>query len=266
MTTPTGLEGSSALEGKVALVTGGASGIGHAIARRLRRAGARLVVLDVDAAKGAAVGRELDGRFCEIDVGEPSEWARIVRAVTEELGGVDIACLNAGVLTGTGDLAEITDEQYRRIRRANIDGVFYGARAVVSSMEARGGGAIVATASLAGLIAYGPDPVYALTKHAVVGLVRSLAPQLEPKHITVNAICPGIVDTPLVGEQGRAMLQAANFPLIAPEEIAEVVYGRVVGPDTGEAWVVQVGLEATRYRFSGVPGTRGETAGRRPPD
>ena len=76
-------------------------------------------------------------------------------------------------------MTAVTDESYRRIVSVNVDGVFYGVRAVVPSIEARGGGAIVATASLAGLISYSPDPVYAMTKHAVVGLVRALAPQLR---------------------------------------------------------------------------------------
>src|SRR5256885_17054938 len=95
-------------------------------------------------------------------------------------------------------MEEPPEEQSRRIMGPNVDGVVFGARALVPSMAARGGGAIVATASLAGLIAFSPDPIYTLTKHAVVGLVRALAPQLEPPGIPPNAVCPGLTDTPLV--------------------------------------------------------------------
>jgi len=255
----------TSLDGKIALITGGASGIGLATARRLRGEGAQIVVADLDAERGKAVAEELDGRSLRLDVGEPDEWAEAVSAITAELGGIDIAYLNAGVVTGVSDLLAVTDEQYRRIMRANVDGVFFGARAVVPAIERRGGGAIVATASIAGLIAYVPDPVYALTKHAVVGLVRALAPQLEAKGITINAICPGIVDTPLLGDAARKVIAAADFPMIPATDIAEAVYGRIVGEDTGKAWVVQVGLGAVPYRFSGVPGPRGGSAGRTPP-
>ena len=253
------------LDGKIALITGGASGIGLATARRLRSAGSQVVLVDLDEAKGRAGAAELDGRFLLLDVAEPGEWARAVAAVTDELGGIDIAYLNAGVATGATDFLEVTDDQYRRIMRANVDGVFFGARAVAPAIERRGGGAIVATASLAGLIAYPPDPVYALTKHAVVGLVRALAPVLQTKGITINAICPGIVDTPLISDEARALLASANFPMIPASDIAEAVYDRVIGEDTGKAWVVQMGLGAVAYRFSGVPGPRGVSSGLTPP-
>jgi NAD(P)-dependent dehydrogenase (short-subunit alcohol dehydrogenase family) len=254
------------LEGKVALVTGGASGIGRATARRLRAAGATLAVADLADDAGHEAAAEVGGIFCHLDVGEPREWEASVSQIEAELGGLDIAFLNAGVTTGEADVAVVSDEQYRRIMRANVDGVFFGARAVVPALERRGGGAVVATASLAGLIAYSPDPVYALTKQAVVGFVRALAPQLEAKHITINAICPGLVDTPLIGDEGHALARAANFPLIAPEAIAEAVYDRVVGEETGQAFVCQAGREAIAYRFGNVPGPRGEAAGRTPPD
>jgi len=254
------------LAGKVALVTGGASGIGRATARRLATAGATVAVADLADDAGRETAAELEGRFFYLDVGEPDDWRAVVASLDRELGGLDVAFLNAGVTTKETDVTALGDDQYRRIMRANVDGVVFGVRAVVPLMERRGGGAVVATASLAGLIAYSPDPVYAATKHAVVGLVRALAPQLEAKGITINAICPGLVDTPLIGEEGHALAAAANFPLITPEAIAEAVYGRVVGSETGQAFVCQAGREALSYRFGNVPGPRGEAAGRTPPD
>jgi NAD(P)-dependent dehydrogenase (short-subunit alcohol dehydrogenase family) len=253
------------LAGKVALVTGAASGIGLAAARRLRAAGARVAVLDLDQALGAVAAAEIGGHFVRADVGDPDDWSRAITEVTGAFGGIDIAYLNAGVTTPEASVSEVPDASYRRIMRANVDGVFFGVRAVAPEIERRGGGAIVATASLAGLIAYSPDPVYAMTKAAVVGLVRALAPQLAAKHITINAICPGLVDTPLLGNDARELAAAVHFPLIPAEAIAEAVYGRVVGTDTGQAWVCQMNREPTAYRFAGVPGPRGEAAGRTPP-
>ena len=144
--------------------------------------------------------------------------------------------------------------------RPNVDGVVFGVRAVVPSMARRGGGAIVATASLAGLIAYSPDPIYALTKHAVVGLVRALGPQLAEKGITINAVCPGLVDTPLVGERRLAALRDAHFPVIAPEDIADAVFGLLTGTDTALPWVCQAGRPAVAYHHRRVPGPRAEGA------
>jgi len=260
-----GTTSSGELEGRVVLVTGAASGIGLATARRLGSAGASLALLDLDARAGEQAAEELAGCYLHVDVGDPGDWTRAVAEVEDRLGGLDVAVLNAGVVTPEAELTRITDGQYDRITRTNIDGVFYGLRAVAPAVARRGGGAIVATASLAALIAYSPDPVYAMTKAAVVGLVRALAPQLLAQNITVNAICPGLVDTPLLGPEARALAAASGFPLIPAADIAEAVYGRVVGSETGQAFVCQAGREATAYRFAGVPGPRGEAAGRTPP-
>ena len=256
---------SGELGGKVALVTGGASGIGLATSKRLVDAGASLVLVDLAEEAGGEAAAQLGALYVRADVGIPADWDRVVAAAVDAFGGIDLAFLNAGVLTPESDVTAVSDESYRRIASVNIDGVFYGVRAVVPSMQARGGGAIVATASLAGLISYSPDPVYSMTKHAVVGLVRALAPQLEAKGITINAICPGIVDTPLLGPEVKQMAAAAGFPLITPADIAEAVYDRMVGAESGRAWICQVGREAIAYRFAGVPGPGGAAAGRTPP-
>jgi NAD(P)-dependent dehydrogenase (short-subunit alcohol dehydrogenase family) len=244
-----------ALTGKVALITGGASGIGLATVERFAAEGASIVVVDRNAADGERVAKEVDGHFVAADVGNPEDWKAAVAAADSAFGGIDIAYLNAGVMTGEADITALTDEQYRRIMGANVDGVVFGARAVVPAIAARGGGAIVATASLAGLIAFPPDPIYTLTKHAVVGLVRSLAAQLQPKNITVNAVCPGVVDTPMVGD-ARTMLEQAGFPLIDPADIAAAVLMAATGSASGQAYVCQAGAEPTGYEFRDVPGPR----------
>ncbi len=254
------------LDGKVALVTGAGSGIGSASAARLADEGARVVIVDRQAEAGAAVADRLGGLFLAGDVGDPARWAAMVKAAESDAGGIDIVHLNAGVTTGESDIVRVTDDQYRRSVGANVDGVVFGARAVVPALEKRGGGAIVATASLAGLIAFSPDPVYTLTKHAVVGLVRALAPHLQPRGITINALCPGLVDTPILGDEARSALDESGFPLIPPSDIAEAVLGCALGRATGQAYVCQAGAEPVAYRFAGVPGPRAQGAeGRVPP-
>ena len=228
------------LRAAVAVVTGGGSGIGLATARRLAEAGASVAVVDLDgeAAERAASG--LGGLGLQADVGRPDQWPGIVDAVTARFGGIDLAHLNAGVMTGEADITALTDEAYRRIMSVNVDGVVYGVRALVPALSARGGGAIVATASLAGLIGFSPDPIYCLTKHAVVGLVRSLFPSCPARNITINAVCPSIVDTPMVGDS-RELLEASGFPLIDPAAVSQAVIDRLAGDETGEAMVIQAG-------------------------
>jgi NAD(P)-dependent dehydrogenase (short-subunit alcohol dehydrogenase family) len=253
-------ESTAGLADRVGVITGGASGIGLATARRLVAGGGCAVLVDLNADAGAAAEKELgDGaRFVAADVGDAAAWPGIVERAIDAFGGIDFAYLNAGVITGEGDITALTDAQYRRIMGPNVDGVVFGVRAVVPSIAARGGGAIVVTASLAGLVAFSPDPIYTLTKHAVIGLVRALAPQLEEKGITINAVCPGMTATPLVGDEGIAALRAAGFPLIDPEQIADAAIGRMLGRDTGRAWVCQAGREAVAYEYRRVPGPRVE--------
>ena len=253
------------LEGRVAVVTGGGSGIGLATAARLAAAGASVAVVDLDGASAERVATDLGGLALQADVGRSDEWPGIVETITERFGGIDLAHLNAGVTTGEADITAVTDEIYRRATGVNVDGVFFGVRALVPAMALRGGGSIVATASLAGLIGFSPDPVYCLTKHAVVGLVRSLGPQLADKGITINAVCPSIVDTPLIDDM-RELLESSGFPLIDVESVSTAVVDLLAGEATGEAMVIQAGREAVAFRFARPPGPRaGGTVGQLPP-
>lgn len=235
--------------GRVALVTGGGSGIGAAVARRLAAEGCRVVVADVVAQAAEAVAAEVGGRALVIDVGDPGAWEPAVAGVVEAEGALDLVHLNAGVTTQQGDLLALSDEQYRRVTRANLDGVVFGARAAARAMAAGAGGAIVATASLAGLIAFAPDPIYTLTKHGVVGFVRSAAPWLAVHGITLNCVCPGVVDTPLVG-QARERLAEAGIALIPPAAIADAVVTVVRGGGTGEAWTCLAGRQPEPFAFA----------------
>jgi NAD(P)-dependent dehydrogenase (short-subunit alcohol dehydrogenase family) len=255
----------AALSGKVAVITGGGSGIGLATATRLVDAGASVALVDLNGDAAEEAASALGGIGLQADVGRSEAWPAIVDAVTERFGGIDLAHLNAGVTTGEADITKVTDEIYRRAVGVNVDGVVFGFRALVPAIAARGGGAIVATASLAGLIGFSPDPIYCLTKHAVVGLVRSLGPQLAEHHITVNAVCPSIVDTPLIDDV-REVLEGSGFPLIDVSAVSEAVVERLSGEETGQAMVIQAGREALAFRFARPPGPRaGGTVGQMPP-
>jgi NAD(P)-dependent dehydrogenase (short-subunit alcohol dehydrogenase family) len=254
------------LDGKVALVTGAASGIGKATAERLTAEGARVCVVDMTDDAGREVADSLGGTFHRADVGEPNDVDAAFTTCEKELGGVDIAFLNAGIAIGHADIETLPDDVYRLIMRVNVDGVVYGTRAAVRAMDRRGGGAIVATSSLAGLIPFAPDPVYDLTKHAVVGFIRSVAPTLAAKGITANTVNPGMTDTNIMGDDERRALRDANFPLMPPSQIADAAFRIVTGGRTGECWVCQPGREPEPYRFHDVPGPRTEGArGKVPP-
>ncbi len=253
------------LAGKVAVVTGGGSGIGRSTTELLARADVSVAVVDLDGDSADMAASAVGGLGIQADVGRSEAWPGIVDAVTKHFGGIDLAHLNAGVTTGEADVTKITDAIYRRAVGVNVDGVFFGVRALVPALSIRGGGAMVVTASLAGLIGFSPDPVYCLTKHAVVGLVRSLGPQLTEHGITLNAVCPSIVDTPLIDDM-RDVLQGSGFPLIDVRAVSEAVVDRLSGDETGQAMVIQAGREALPFRFARPPGPRaGGTAGQLPP-
>lgn len=227
-----------------ALVTGAASGIGRAIAERLGSDGYDVAALDIG----------------ELDVSDPASWALFAAG----LDRLDVACLNAGVVCSASSVAELTDEEYRRIVGVNVGGTVFGVRALLPALEAAGG-RVVVTASLAGLVSMPSDPMYSGTKHFLIGFVRSVAPELAARGVSINAVCPGIADTPLLGD-GRAALEAAGFPLLSPEDVVDGVLAALGSDETGQAWIVQPGREPVAYRFHGVPGPRTPGAvGVRPP-
>ena len=248
---------ASSLTDKVALVTGGASGLGRATAVALAEAGAEVVVADLPASEdaGRAVAEQVGGHFVAADVSDLEHNERAVAFAVERCGGLDLVHLNAGVSTGCGIGEDFDLAKYRRAMGANLDGVVFGAHAALPALRARGGGAMVATASLAGLVPVPFDPLYAANKHAVVGLARSLGPALAHEGIRVNAICPGFAESAIIADI-REHILASGVPIIPAEDVAAAVVALMAGDATGECWVVQPGREPLAYAFRNVPGPR----------
>jgi len=220
------------LNGKIAIVTGAASGIGRASAILFAQEGAKVAVADVDSQGGeATVGsiRDAGGSalFIRTDVSRSADVDALLAATASAFGGVDIVYNNAGIAVFKG-VAETTDEEWHRVLGVNLDGVFFGIRASVPYLRERGGGSIIVTASVHSM-ATGPGiAAYAATKGAVLALTRAAALDLAPYNIRVNCILPGAIDTPL----HWANLAAVGDPEIEAAKVraAEPV-GRQGRPD-----------------------------------
>ena len=248
--------GTMTLADRRAIVTGGASGIGKATAIALAELGAAVVVTDIDEAGGAAVAEQVGGSFAMLDVGDPAAWERVVSTA----GPFDIAFLNAGISTLQGlppadgiPITSLTDEAYRRIMAINVDGVVFGTRAVMPAMIERGAGDIVCTASIAGLVPVGMDPIYGLTKHAVVGFVRSVAASLEEPgapDVCVSAICPGFTDTNIIGDEARARIGEIGLEIMPVERVSAVVARALAERVQGAQWTVWPGVETGPYEWN----------------
>jgi NAD(P)-dependent dehydrogenase (short-subunit alcohol dehydrogenase family) len=216
--------------GRVALVTGGGSGIGAACARALARDGASVVVADRDAGAAGRIAAELGpaAEPFEVDVTDPSRVEAMVAFAVERFGGLHIGVNNAGVSLGGVPFHEISREQWEFVRSVNYDGVFACMQSELRVMIPQGEGAIVNVASVMGAVSGKNSAAYVASKHGVVGLTKAAAMEVADQGIRVNAVGPGYVETPLLKAATRARMEqvVADHPvgrLGRPEEIAEVV-------------------------------------------
>ena len=247
--------GIDKLKDGVALVTGGSNGIGAAVAERLTRSGTKVVLADLDEATGNDLAIRIGATFVRCDVREPQNLTAAVEVAESTYGGLDLVHLNAGVTTGCGLGEDFDLELYRRAMAINLDGVVFGVHAALPALLRRGGGQIVATASMAGIVAPPFDPVYVANKHAVVGLVRSLAVEYAFQDIRVNALCPSFAETNII-EGIRPFLEETHFPILDVSEVVDAFFRIIEAERTGECWYVVPGRESEPFKFRNAPGPR----------
>ena len=251
---------SGSLVGKVALVTGASSGIGRASALAFAREGAKVVVVDVTVEGGQETVRLIrraggEALFVEADVSRALEVESLVRQAVATYGRLDCAHNNAGVEGQAAFTADDTEANWDRVLAVNLRGVWLCMKYEIRQMLAQGGGVIVNTASGAGLIGIRGGGAYVASKHGVVGLTKTAALEYAKSGIRVNAVCPGVIQTPMVGRIMRRHPRAAETMAAAhpigrtgkPEEIAEAVVwlcSDVASFVTGHAMAVDGGYVA----------------------
>jgi NAD(P)-dependent dehydrogenase (short-subunit alcohol dehydrogenase family) len=252
------------IDGKVAIVTGGASGIGAATCRRFVAEGARVVVADIADEAGTALAGELGAAaaFRHTDVGVLADLEAVVAFAVERFGGLDVIHNNA-VWSAGGYVHEIDAAAWDQSLRVMLTGVFYGMKAAIPAMLARGGGSIINTSSIEGIVAEILAAPYNTAKAGMINLSRTVAIEYGRVNIRSNCICPGVVDTPLaamlmaIAPKPRAAIEAEHAigRLIRPDEIANVALFLASDESsavTGAAIVVDGGL-ISRSPISGFP-------------
>jgi len=222
---------------RVAIVTGGASGIGLAAVTRLAREGAAVVIADIDAVRGEAEAASLrdEGRrvsFVRADVAASDEVQNMVATAVDRYGEIDVLFNNAAYLDNDhyGSVTETSEEDWRRCIDVTLTGVYLCSKYAIGSMLRNGGGAIVNTASVGGLVGFGKHAAYCSAKGGVIQLTREIAIDYAEQNIRCNAICPGLIATPMneayLADAGRRAL-ALTHPVIkrpgTPDEIASAV-------------------------------------------
>lgn len=227
---------------EIAIVTGAAGGIGESVARRLAVSGARCVLVDRDP-KVEQVAVSIGG---EAVVGDLTDPELSVRAVAIAGDRLDLLVLNAGTNSVDKDPATLDLGRYQAVVGVNQHSVVYGLRAALPVMRRNGGGSIVVTASHAALKGVEQDPIYTMTKHAVIGLVRALSGPLAREGVRFSAVCPGLVDTPLTAG-GRDRFRAAGIPMLTADEVAAAIEETLRTGEPGTELVLHPGHAPVRY-------------------
>ncbi|MFC4025114.1 SDR family NAD(P)-dependent oxidoreductase [Oceanobacillus longus] len=222
------------LDGKVAIITGGAKGMGEFHTRKLVDEGAKVVIGDLDAENGEKVARDIGedkAIFVELDVTNPNSWDTVVQKTKDTFGTIDILVNNAGLAGAITGLLDIEEGLYKKIIDINQNGIFYGMRAVLPTMVEKNNGSIINISSLAGLRHdITVNPAYTASKFAIRGLTKQAAYEFADKNIRVNAVLPGAILTPMaeatltkeqIDDVSQNLLPMKRFA--DPKEVSEVV-------------------------------------------
>jgi NAD(P)-dependent dehydrogenase (short-subunit alcohol dehydrogenase family) len=247
--------------GSVALITGGTGGFGRALATKLRGLDVTAVLADLDTERNRSVAADLGCPFVALDVTDREANEAVVAQVEAEHGRLDAAYLNAGISAAKSD-DDLDLDEFMRVVEIDLFGVVYGVQAARPAIRRAGGGAIVVTASLAGLAPMAGDPGYSVAKGGAIAFVRSMAPRLAAEGTTISAICPGFADTAII-DPIREEFEKAGFPVLTAEEVADAMVLAWTSAEPGAAYVIQPGVGTVPYRFKGVPSAKtdaGETA------
>ena len=218
------------LEKKVAIVTGGGSGIGRAVALSYANEGAKVVVSDIDENGGeitVSMIRKKSGEavFVRADVSSPPEIESLVKNTIEKYGALHIACNNAGISGASAPVGEYTIKGWDKVISINLSGVFYGMHYQIPEMIKAGGGVIVNMASILGKVGFRNSPAYVAAKHGVVGLTKNAAMDYSKQNIRINSVGPAFIKTPLIEDIDEKYLIPLHpiGRLGLPEEVAELV-------------------------------------------
>ncbi|GAA1984698.1 SDR family NAD(P)-dependent oxidoreductase [Catenulispora subtropica] len=237
----------------VALVTGAGHGIGAALAAKLAARGHRVVAVDVDGEAAERTARACGGLALEADVADLKQNQAMVEHAVDHFGRLDTVVLNAGVESGQPPDLPLDPARYRRVLAVNVDGVVFGVDAATAEL-ARHGGRILVTASLAGLAPEQANPVYALTKGAVLAYVRAIAPTLARRGVRINALCPGFTDTAILGVT-KLLIRKQRFPLLTPDTVADAALTVLADAGGGQVWTVVAGRPPAPFAFPPLPAT-----------
>lgn len=248
------------LDGLVTIITGAASGLGEATARRFAAGGARLILSDIQQGPGAALAAELGGHFAPCDVTDEAQVAALVDGAVERHGRLDCMINNAGHLGALGSITEIPASAWRHTMAILLDSVFYGMKHAARVMRAQRSGCILSTTSVGGIAPLGPH-AYTSAKHAVVGLTRSVASEMAEYGVRVNAVAPGRVQTRMTelayGSAARMQeVTAQQNPIPRVVQAGEIAgaFAYLAGSDglnvTGQVLTVDAGMTMCRLDSS----------------
>jgi NAD(P)-dependent dehydrogenase (short-subunit alcohol dehydrogenase family) len=234
------------LDGKVAIVTGGGSGIGAAMARAIHAAGARVVLADISG-REEQMAEELGDNALAVraDVSDADAVQAMIGRAVDEFGQLDVLCNNAGIDGEIGPIGDCTPDNFDRIIRINLRGVFLGCHFAIPAMVKSGGGSIINTASIAGLVAFPGLGAYCASKGGVVAMTRAVAVEYGRVGIRCNAICPGVIQTPLLESARASNPETFEQILAAAEQMTAL--GRLGQPTEIAAAAVFLASDASSF-------------------